>query len=80
MFVVHPRNVLRSHFVEVRPTKLISTQNVGLENINYNVNTIHKQNLTMNITAAKHNLSFNADSQKWSILINLAIADLRPFV
>ena len=44
--------------------------------INYNENTLHKQNLTMNITA-KHNLSFNADFNKMSILINLKIADLR---
>ena len=33
----------------------------------------------MNITA-NHNLSFNADSKKLSILINLKIADLRPIV
>ena len=31
--------------------------------INYNENTFHKQNLTMNITA-KRNLSFNADKKK----------------
>ena len=42
-------------------TKLISTQHVGLKkHINYNENTFHKQNITMNITA-KRNLSFNAD-------------------
>ena len=33
----------------------------------------------MNITA-KHNMPFNADSQKLSILINLEIADSRPIV
>ena len=33
----------------------------------------------MNITA-KLNLSFNADSQKLTILINLKITDLRPIV
>ena len=30
----------------------------------------------MNITA-RHNLSFNADSQKWSNLINLKISDVK---
>ena len=42
-----PRKV---HFIEMGSTKLISTQHVGLKNkSNYNENTCHKQNLTMNI-------------------------------
>ena len=54
-------NVLWVYFIEVGPTKLISTQIVGLKkHINYNENIFYKQNLTMNITA-KCNLSFNAD-------------------
>ena len=35
------------------------TQFWSRNHINYNENTIHKQNITMNITA-KHNLPFNA--------------------
>ena len=62
-------NVLWVHLIEARPAKLTSTQNVGLEPILIIIKTFIKKNLTMNITS-KHNLSFNADSQKllfWSI-------------
>ena len=57
----------------VRPTQLISTQNVGLyrNHISYNEHITHKQNLYNHEQTSKHNLSFNADSQKWLILINL---------
>ena len=50
---------------------MIATQN--LEAI------IYKQHLTINIPA-KHNLSFNTDSHKLYILIDLKIADLQPIV
>ena len=68
-------NVLWVHFVKVRPTILISTQNLGPETILI----IKKTQFIsiLNITT-KHNLSFNADSQTLSILLNLKIADLRP--
>ena len=60
----YPGNVLWVHFIEVRPTKLISTQNFGLKTILIIMKTHFKnKNLTMNITA-KRNLSFNADLQK----------------
>ena len=39
----------------------------------------HKQNLTMNITA-KRDLTFNADLQKLTILINLKNTDLSTIV
>ena len=60
------------HFIEMGSTKLIYTQNVGLKiQSNYNVNTCHKQNLTMNITAKRRpNLSFKSDKNKLDTLIN----------
>ena len=57
----------------MRPTKLVSTQNVGLrKHINYNENTFHKQNITFNITA-KRNLPSNADKKKYRLSYNFGL-------
>ena len=72
----HPRKCSLGAFYRSETNKFdFYTRFWSRNHINYNENTIHKQNITMNITA-KHDLSFNADSLKWSIWINLKITDL----
>ena len=67
----HPRKCTLGAFYRSEINKIdFHTQFWSRKYINYNEKIIHKQNLTMNITA-KHNPPFNADSNKLSNLINL---------
>ena len=69
----HPRKCTLSAFYRCEINQFdFYTKCWSRNRIDYTENTIHKQNLTRNITA-KDNLSFNADSQKLSMLINLIV-------